>query len=253
MDMFWLQKLAGALILPTSLAAVLLLGGLLLLLFSRYRLPARVLLVGGVAVFLFFASPGPVDHLLGELENRYPPLLEVPEVEWVVVLGSGNAHTEARPATTVLSETGVARLAEGLRVFRHNPDARLLLTGGAVDGPRSHAEVAASAAIALGVPAERIVTEKRPRNTAEEARWAREHVGDAPFVLVTSASHMPRAMALFRARGLAPVPAPTAYLVRPAREFQPADLMPSARRLYRGERLMHEHVGMLWARLRGEL
>ena len=253
MDLFWLQKLAGALILPASLAGILLLAGLLLLLFSRYQVSARVLLAAGVGVFLLFAGPGPVDRLLGGLENRYPPLVEVPEVAWVVVLGSGNAHSQDRPATTVLSETGMARLAEGLRVLQHNPGARLLLTGGAMDGPRSHAEVAAAAAMELGLAAERIVVDSAPRDTAGEATRVREHVGGAPLVLVTSASHMPRAMALFRAQGLAPVPAPTAYLVRPERSFQPADILPSARRLHRSERLLHEYVGMLWARLRGEL
>jgi len=253
MDLFWLQKLAGALILPASLAAVLLLAGLLLLLFSRYRLTARVLLSGGVAVFFLFAGPGPTDRLLAGLENRYPPLVEVPEVAWVVVLGSGNAHSESRPATTLMGATGMARLGEGLRVLQHSPGARLLLTGGAVDGPRSHAEVAAAAAMELGVSEDRIVVDSRPRDTAGEAVRAREHAGDAPLVLVTSAAHMPRAMALFRARGLDPVPAPTAYLVRPERAFQPADILPSAQQLYRSERLLHEYVGMVWARVRGEL
>ncbi len=253
MDLFWLQKLGGALILPASLASLLLLAGLGLLLFSRYRRMARVLLTGGVAVFLLSAGPGPTDRLLGGLESRYPPLVEVPEVSWVVVLGSGNAHSESRPATTLLGATGMARLGEGLRVLQHNPGARLLLTGGAVDGQLSHAEVAAAAAMELGVPAERIVIDSRPRDTAGEALRVREHVGEASLVLVTSASHMPRSMALFRARGLEPVPAPTAYLVRAERDFRSPDLLPSAQQMYRSERLLHEYVGMIWARLRGEL
>ena len=72
------------------------------------------------------------------------------------------------------------------------------------------ARTAADMAEALGV--ERIAMLDTARNTHAEAVAAAELVGDASLILVTSASHMPRAMALFRAQGLDPIPARIEYL-----------------------------------------
>ncbi len=47
-----------------------------------------------------------------------------------------------------------------------------------------------------------------PKDTEEEAAAVKQAIGDAPFLLVTSASHLPRAMIFFQQEGLNPLPAP---------------------------------------------
>ncbi|SQI89181.1 membrane Protein [Klebsiella oxytoca] len=64
----------------------------------------------------------------------------------------------------------------------------------------------------LGVPRSEIIVLDKPKDTEEEAAAVKEAVGDAPFLLVTSASHLPRAMIFFRRAGLAPLPAPANQL-----------------------------------------
>ncbi|WP_237251727.1 ElyC/SanA/YdcF family protein [Thioalkalivibrio nitratireducens] len=71
----------------------------------------------------------------------------------------------------------------------------------------------AQAAQALGVPAERLAVLDTPTDTAQEAYAVREFLGtEARFVLVTSASYMPRAVRHFERVGLAPIASPTHYL-----------------------------------------
>ncbi len=65
---------------------------------------------------------------------------------------------------------------------------------------------------ALGVPRSDIIVLSRPKDTEEEALAVKRAIGDAPFLLVTSASHLPRAMIFFRHAGLDPLPAPANQL-----------------------------------------
>ena len=63
-----------------------------------------------------------------------------------------------------------------------------------------------------GVPREQIITLDLPKDTEEEAAAVKQAIGDAPFLLVTSASHLPRAMIFFQQEGLNPLPAPANQL-----------------------------------------
>ena len=49
----------------------------------------------------------------------------------------------------------------------------------------------------LGVPRSAIITLDSPKDTEEEAAAVKQAIGDVPFLLVTSASHLPRAMIFF--------------------------------------------------------
>ena len=82
----------------------------------------------------------------------------------------------------------------------------------------------------------------------------REAVGEAPFLLVTSASHMPRAMMLNRKAGLNPIPAPTARRAAGTTlKSDPAFWLPSAGALEMSERAIHEYLGIAWAWLGGHI
>lgn len=76
----------------------------------------------------------------------------------------------------------------------------------------STAEVGARVAQSLGVPRSDIITLDKPKDTEEEAAAVKQAIGDAPFLLVTSASHLPRAMIFFQHAGLNPLPAPANQL-----------------------------------------
>ena len=76
-------------------------------------------------------------------------------------------------------------------------------------------------------------------------------IGDAPFLLVTSASHLPRAMIFFRHAGLDPLPAPANQLAvtSPLNPWERA--IPSPVWLMHSDRVGYETLGRVWQRLKG--
>ncbi len=147
------------------------------------------------------------------LENKYTPVTRVDQnVHWVVVFGGGVYEASAPPVSEVLSGTSIKRLLEGVRLYRQLPDAKLILSGG---GSRVINESVGTRmgelAAWFDIPAADRVLETDSVNTADEAVAIKQWVHDAPFYLVTSAIHMPRAMALCRRQGLNPIAAPCEY------------------------------------------
>jgi uncharacterized SAM-binding protein YcdF (DUF218 family) len=255
MFLFWFKKILGALLLPMSLSLWACLAGLLLMTRAKHRRAGRAL--AALGVFLLYAASTPLvgNALVKPLERQYPMYRHDPErpLAFVAVLGGGNVPDPDLPPTAQIGGTAPARLAEGIRVWRMNPGARLVLSGGAVTDPTPNAEAMAKVARALGVPESAMILEKRPLDTETEARLLKETVGNRHFALVSEASHMPRAMALFRRQGLSPVPAPTAHMVpvRPGGGSVWRNFVPNSGGLAKTERAVYETLGMLWARLRG--
>jgi uncharacterized SAM-binding protein YcdF (DUF218 family) len=133
------------------------------------------------------------------------------------------------------------------------PGSRLVLSGGAVYGPAPESEALAETARIMGVPARDLRLENRSRDTEEQALLLKTTVGNAPFLLVTSASHMPRSVALFRKQGMAPIPAPAAFMAQMPQHSDPTLYLPKASELLRSEMALHEYLGLLWYRLSGRL
>jgi len=250
--MFALKKIAGQLLMPYTFGLLLLVAGLAGLWLTRRQGAGRALVTAGTALLLVAGCDPVARRLMGTLESEYAPLLEaagLQEVRWVVVLGGGHTHDPAVPAVGQLSGPALARLAEGIRLHRQLPESRLLLSGAGV--PVSHARVLAEAAAALGVPNESMVLEERPRDTETEARLIGERLGAERFVLVTSASHMPRAVALFQAAGGDPLPAATDFRSPDARRRFPESYLPWSGALRSTERAVHEFLGRAWSAVRG--
>lgn len=250
--MFLLKKLIGPLFMPVSVVLMLALVGLFCLWFTRRQKTGKVLVT--LSFFLIgVLSYGAVSHmLLRPLERKYPPITHVEgvkDVKWIVVLGGGIAVDPALPLSTYLPEAPLIRLSEGIYLHNRLPGTRLVLTG-----ITPQAEVMADVAREWGVKAEDIVVERASKDTKDHAVFVKEIVGDDRFVLVTSASHMPRAMGLFRRQGMAPIAAPTDYMAK-AREggLTPQDFFPSAEGLEKTERAVHEYLGMVWGKVRGQL
>ena len=86
-----------------------------------------------------------------------------------------------------------------------------------------------------------------PKDTKEEALFTKGLVRKKPFILVTSATHMPRAMKIFKNLGLNPIPAPTDFHKG---EFKGYLRKPSAYHFNLSEIAMHEYIGILWEKLK---
>jgi uncharacterized SAM-binding protein YcdF (DUF218 family) len=172
-------------------------------------------------------------------------------MKWVVVLGGGTSSDPSIPLTARLSDATLARLVEGVSLHRQMPGSRLVLSGAVKSG--SETESMSAVALALGVAREDIVVDAESPDTQTQARNIRKIVKGEPCVLVTSAAHMRRAMALFRKVGLDPIPAPTHYLARANTGLSAADFYPSIGGLMTAQIAAYEYLAIAWAALRKEI
>ncbi|MFP4147607.1 MAG: ElyC/SanA/YdcF family protein [Halorhodospira sp.] len=264
---FVLSKVAGAVLMPLSLLVLVGVVGGVLLFLTPFRRTGQSLLVGMVAMLYLLSWEPFASRLLAPLEQRYPPLLdpdelaEQAEVTHIAVLGHGHRLDDRLPVTSQANTDGVTRVLEGVRLQRHFPDSTLVLTGGSVQGPTPNSEVLYQLLQATGLETGTVERLTTPRNTAEEAEAVAELLEDKPasgrVILVSEASHLPRAMGLFRGQGLDPIPAPTRHRVRqrePGADPHPGyALRPTADALRMSERAFHEYLGIAWGRLRGQI
>jgi len=242
--LFLLKKIVGELMNPLSIGLMIAFLGLLALFFNRYRLAKFLLPFSLIWIATF--SYGPVsDALLKPLENHHTALLETPvNVDYILVLGNGHKTDVCLPITTELDPTAVIRLSEGIRHYNKLGDAKLVVSGYAgLYDENCHAQMQKRLAIALGVPAGDIVTFDSPKDTYEEAEAMKKLTGTKPFILVTTASHMPRAFSIFTKLGLTPIAAPTDYHARGASEWLH---MPRGDALRGSDIAFHEYYGLIW-------
>ena len=108
-------------------------------------------------------------------------------------------------------------------------------------------------AVSLGVAPADIITDLVSLDTEAQASNIGEIVANDKLILVTSASHMRRAVGLFRKVGLDPIPAPTHYLAQVNREVSPGDFFPGSGGIRVAEAAVYEYLGITWAKLRGRM
>ena len=245
---FVLKKIVNSAASPLVCSLVLLAAGLLLAALKKRR-AAWWLVVAGFLVLALFSFDIIPNWLVTPLEYRYPPLLDtdgLEEVEWVVVLGGDHRPWPGLPLTSQMPGATLIRLVEGIRLHRIIPGSRLVLSGGGVFYEQANAELMAEMAVALGVEPGEIVLEKDSRDTATQVRALETMLGREEFVLVTSASHMPRAMFLFRQAGMNPVPAPVGHLTAETRGWDVFRLFPASGHIRKAETAFREHLGLVW-------
>lgn len=217
---FLISKAIGFVLLPSNLIALVGVLGLICLLIGWRRFGRSLMAISIVALVLAGWSPlGPLA--LKTLEDQFPPPQTEGPVSGIVMLGGAvNVHITEDRASPVLTDAG-ERVTATAALARQYPDARVILSGGASDightGASTESSVAKDLLVAMGVPADRIELEERSRNTCENAEAsaavAKPETGET-WLLITSASHMPRSVACFRAAGFQVIPYPVDYRTR---------------------------------------
>lgn len=233
----------------------LLIAGVILLGHQRLRIFAKYLIIFGILLIIFLANGIIPSRLLSRIENQYPALQSaaelgpsLQEVRYVVVLGGLSNQQKEWPITSQIGSTMLMRLAEGIRLSRELPNADLVLSGGSRNSV-SDAEMMRELSVALGVDPRKILLETESTSTAEEAIFLKELLEGKKFILVTSARHMPRAMAIFRHIGLDPIPAPTGHLADSTKSVEWLDLMPRSGNMGLFTHVLYEYIGFLKAKL----
>ncbi|WP_424812395.1 YdcF family protein [Roseococcus sp. YIM B11640] len=251
--LFLVSKIFWLFARPNTFALLLACIGAAMLIAGRRRGRWPLLLGLGwyVAVLL---TPLPAWITL-PLEDRFARPADPGRVDGVIILGGAVEQllTERRgiPALNGAAE----RMTEAVALSRRYPEARIVFTGGqgtVIPGAQTEADVARELWASMGLEGPRVVFENASRNTWENATMTQAMLRPQPgerWLLVTSASHMPRSMGCFRRAGWEITAWPVNYSTSPGGQgwFDP----PLSFRLGQAEWAVREYVGLIVYRLLG--
>lgn len=213
--LFLLSKTLWLALQPDNLLVLLLLAGVAGLWLRRRGARLLLTLIAVPATLLMFLPVG--DLLLHPLEIRFPRAPLPDRVAGILVLGGAEdaelSDRWGQPQFNLAAE----RLMLLPALMQRYPDARVVVTGGSASvlHPQYRgADVAQAWLESLPVGAERVIFERDARNTWENARESAQKLGGVPaqpWLLVTSAFHMPRSVGIFRQLGWQVIPYPVDY------------------------------------------
>lgn len=256
-----LKSLLIQLIVPLSLILAVGTVGVSLLWSKTWARLSRWLVGAAFGALLLFSNRGVSTCLLHPLESTYAraphtvPSAESPDPAFsgvaIVVLGGGQRDDDALSSWQRLNPAALSNLVEAVRLTRRIPAADLIVSGGHGRGSGPHALLLEHAAVALGVDPRRIARLDSTYDTSDEAQEVGRRLGSKPFLLVTSAAHMPRAMALMQRAGTRPIPCPAYYLSNPSAWTASDFLSWDTDALEGSRKAVKEHLALLWIRLHG--
>lgn len=214
---FVISKLVGFATTPSTAIFMLGLLGVLFLIFRQRRTGLALCVTSILLTFAFGLTPL-ANIPQAVLEDRFPqPVISQPPTG-VIMLG-GPVDVDLSPArNTIAMNDAAERVTETAVLAVRYPQARIFLSGGSGHfgdpGANTESALTKKLLVQLGIPAERIEMEEKSRTTSENARYSLEALKPKPgerWLLVTSASHMPRSVGTFRAAGFTVIPYPVDY------------------------------------------
>lgn len=199
-----------------------------------------------LCLYLIFGS-GPVAFLLlGHLEYQISPIsASERQGSHTMVVLAGHAEPDLFiPLSSRVNSTSAFRLLEVISVFQSIPDSKVIVSGGGVV-PGIMREVL----VTSGIPADRVMVDAESFSTFESAKHLAATLGKSPFLLVTSAGHMPRAVGVFRKAETTPLAVPTHYVTK--RNWLAIQYLPSPLHLAYSDLAISEYAALCWYRLKG--
>ncbi len=253
-----LSKILPMALLPEGLVTIALVGAPLALCLRATR-TAGALAVTALAIFWLSAMPVFANWLMGTLERQHSPDPAVlPRAEVAIVLG-GAVGAPRRSHPTPELYDAADRVWYAAHLYKSGQIKRIVAVGGHLPWEGTaypEGAVMRDMLMTLGVPAEVIEVGTTSRNTYENATEARTILRGPPFasvLLVTSAAHMPRALAVFRKAGFAAEPAPCDFRSNDRLTATALDWLPQAGAFAMTSNAVREWIGYYFYRWRGWL
>ncbi|MDZ7919835.1 YdcF family protein [Rhodoferax sp.] len=256
--MFFVSKVLAPLTQPLLWVAMLLLIGLLVQI--RWPRAGRRAIWAAWALMLLLGWMAPSEWVIRQLEGQYAeftPQADLSDYVGVVVLGGATESGRVQQAHAQPLFNGAAeRITAPLAMLRHNPQLRVLYTGGEGalrgSGP-SEADRARVFYESVGWSSGQVQYESASRNTYENAALSAQLPGvdkRKRWLLVTSAAHMPRSMGTFVKAGWNVTAYPVDFHTSQTSDWLDFNLASGA---VNWEAALHELLGLMAYRLAGRL
>ncbi len=258
----YLSKLLPLFFYPLGFACICCILALFLI-WKRPRMAAFSIALA--LLVLLLASNGWTARLIvSSLEWQNIPEGELPTAQAIVVLG-GATKSAYSPRTAVdLNEAG-DRVLYTAQLYRQKKAPLILASGGRIHwsgGGTAESQDMAELLEFMGVEPKDILQDPNSLNTYQNAVNVKKILLERDInriLLVTSAMHMPRSLAIFKHQGLEAIAAPTDFLVTKDElkaigstpKSAILNLLPDSRNLENFTLACKEYIGMIIYRLRG--
>ena len=254
---YYLTKVLPLLLMPLSICVLALLVALFLLLAGKRR-PSVFCLMAAVIVLWVSSLPAVADKMLWSLESQYKPVPveQVPPGDCIIVLGGALGVAQA-PRVEIELTDAVDRVYQAARLFRLGKGRTIIVTAGNQPWTQKtvpEAVLIKNLLVEWGVPPGAVVLDVNSRTTRENALYGDKllHLNECHSgLLVTSAWHMPRAMATFRSVGQNLIPVPVDVRFVPSSGGGFSRFIPRADALAATSQALYEWMGIWVYRWKG--
>lgn len=248
---FFLSKVLWFALKPSMLLFLGMTLGFILILVQRRR--TGFALVGVTLLSLWAVSVIPVGEMMvRNLEERFPKQEILPEnIGGIIALGGAIDPVLSRGRGQLAVDGSTERLLYFAMLADARPDVPLIFTGGSghlFDQSAKEAHYVENLAGLVGLDMSRVTLETESRNTMENAAFSKKLATvtpDKPWVLITSARHMPRSVGLFRKQGWSVIPYPVDFITLPEKGWAPTLEYLGGQSML--DAAVHEFVGMAMA------
>lgn len=204
-----------------------------------------------ISFFIFFVllTMNPTASIfINSLEDDFTSLIDTNEIksaEYILILGGGYQvdHFNVMPENNQLDESSLARLIEGIRLKKINPKAKFIFSGSkpGISEHESVAKLYQKTYKIITYDTNNYILSELPHNTKSESIEAFKIAGKSKIILVTSASHMPRSVYLFKKSGCNVIAAPCHYS---SKKLEYKFHFPNGNSITQTELAIHEYIGI---------
>lgn len=213
---------------------------------SRKKL-GKVLIIIGVILYYFFSITPISDLLISPLENQYKFSENELQNANTIVLLSGGVKNENLPLNSQLSESTLFRSIGVVEAYFKQEERPTIIISGVdpISSEKKDGFLIARFLRTFNIPEESIILEEKSKNTYQSARELKKIIDKEPFILITSAYHLPRSVYIYRKMGLNPIPFPTDFKIEEG-GYNVLDFFPDPKNLRKSNLAFHEYFGILY-------
>jgi len=250
---FILSKILLFLLDPIIWIFILLLWGIL----AKNSIKKKKILWSTLFVFYFFSNAFLTDEFVRAYEERNRTYSELTEkYDVAIVLGGFSSYDAAQEQVQFHSATD--RLMAGIKLYKTGRVKKLMIVSGAgsiLNQEDKEATFVRDYLLSIGIPLKDLIIESESKNTRENALFAtkilKEKYSKGKFILVTSATHMPRAKRCFQQTKLTVTPFSVDHQAGPRKYIFDHLFIPDLDSLKRWKSLIKEWTGMIVYKLKG--
>lgn len=211
------------------------------------------------ALFLIFSNPLLINSIMYHWQAKEKSLSKGEKYKAGILLTGFCSYNE-KTGKGYFREAS-DRFIQTVRLYHQGHIEKIIVTGGSSkvlknDQSLKEADFVCEQLLQMGIPAENIIKENQSRNTHENGTFTKKILDSLnltpPYLLITSATHIPRAMDVFHKTGIDPIPYPCNFAVVENKIEFPGSFLPSVKSFELWNTFMKENIGILMYKLTGK-